>query len=63
MPSFVITILGPDMAAGEITAVLVANLAGNLLGLHLWPPRRPVSRRHAVKVMAYRRAFKARWAA
>jgi hypothetical protein len=41
VPNFVITYLGPDMAAGEITATLIVYLSGVLLTLHLWPrPRR-----------------------
>jgi len=63
VPNYVLTYLGPDMAAGEITAVLVVYLSGVLYSLHLWPPPRPV-RKAAVDVAGRRAraaAVKAGW--
>ncbi len=63
--TFIITYLGPDMAAGEITATLTVYLCGCLYGLHLWPrPRRPrVTARSLRRRRPLLAAVKGGWAA
>jgi hypothetical protein len=63
VPSFFITFGAPDPASVLLADLAVCWALVFLAIAALFPARRPVSRRQAVKVMAYRRALKARWAA